>query len=123
MKLLIADDDPTVHVVFTRFLTKNGFEVFHANNGREALAMAQAHRPDIILLDLLMPEMDGRDVCKALKADPGTNLISVVMLTARDQPWDRLLGLELGADEYIEKPCDLFYLDRVVTRIRTRREG
>lgn len=114
MKILIADDDATIHAGFTKFLTKKGFEVLNAYNGKEAKQMAEEQIPDIILLDILMPEMDGRDVCLKLKNDPRTKHIKIIILSSKDQDLDRNLGLKIGADEYIEKPCDLYFLDRVI---------
>ncbi len=117
MKILIADDDRTIHVKFTKPLTKEGFEIFNAYNGSEAVEMAQAHLPDLVLLDLTMPEMDGRDVCKFLKNSPDTKDIKIIMLTAKDEQFDRLLGFELGADEFISKPCSAAYIIRIIQQL------
>lgn len=117
MKILIADDDATIHASFTKPLAQKGFEVFNAYDGKEALRIAEEQLPEIILLDLLMPEMDGRDVCTKLKNNPETKHIFIVMLSSKDQEWDRKLGLTLGAEEYIEKPCDLVFLNLVINKI------
>lgn len=122
MKILIADDDATIHASFTKFLTKKGFEVMSAYDGKEALTIAEKHLPEIVLLDLLMPEMDGRDVCTRLKNNPKTQHIFIIMLSSKDQELDRELGLKLGAEEYIEKPCSLLFLDRVIDRIMRKME-
>ncbi len=111
-KILIADDDRTTHIKFRKFLITNGFEVFNAYDGAAAYSIALEHIPDVLLLDISMPKMDGRDVCKKLKSQPDTSQIKIIMITSRDQHYDRLLGFAVGADEYIEKPCSIYYLER-----------
>lgn len=120
MKILIADDDKTVHAAYTKFLEKSGHEVLHAYDGKEALTTAQEELPNIILLDVMMPEMDGRDVCKKLKESPETTDIPIIMLTSRDSVHDRSLGVKLGVAEYIEKPCNLAFLIRTIEKISRR---
>lgn len=115
-KILVADDDRVTHVKFNKPFTEEGYEVIHAYDGKEALQMAREHMPDLIILDLTMPEMDGRTVCKELKSVPETKDIKIIMLTAKDEQFDRLVGFEMGADEYIGKPCNFMYLNRVVQR-------
>ncbi len=117
MKLLIADDDQTVHASFARKLIEAGFDVLHAYDGQEALQMATEHLPGLILLDVTMPQMDGRTVCRTLKESNKTKHIKIVMLTAKDGQHDRVLGYELGADEYITKPCSINYLQRVIRKL------
>ena len=117
MKLLIADDDRVIHLTFTKPLIKNGFEVLSAFDGQEAMDMAIEHKPDIILLDLTMPKMDGRDICKKLKNSPETRHIKIIMLSGKNEHLDRLLGLELGADDYISKPCSIFHLERAINQL------
>lgn len=116
-KILIADDDRTAHIKFKRFLEKIGFEVLHAYDGTETYTIASQIRPDILLLDISMPQMDGRDICQRLKGDAETRKIRIIMVTGRDSVDDRLLGLKLGADEYIEKPCTPFYLERTIKAV------
>lgn len=111
-KILIADDDRTTHIKFRKFLTTNGFEIFNAYDGAAAYSIAREHIPDVLLLDISMPKMDGRDVCKKLKSQSDTSHIKIIMITSRDQHYDRLLGFAVGADEYIEKPCSIYYLER-----------
>ncbi|MBU0484342.1 MAG: response regulator [Proteobacteria bacterium] len=117
MKILIVDDDRTIHLAYTKPLKKSGHEVLSAYDGPEALEMAVAHQPEIIVLDLTMPGMDGRDICKQLKNAPDTKQIKIIMLTAKDTQHDRLLGVELGADEYLTKPCSIFYLEMAINKI------
>ena len=114
-KLLIADDEKYLHDLLTKVLSGDEFDILHAYDGKETLRLAQEQLPDLILLDVMMPAMDGRDICKKLKNDPETKRIKIIMLTAKDQQHDRILGLQLGADDYIPKPCSMNYL---VRRIR-----
>ncbi len=117
MKILIADDDRTIHASFTKFLSEQGHEVHHAYDAAETLRFALEERPDLILLDITMPAGDGRNICQQLKSSPETAGIKIIMLTARESQHDRTLGLELGADDYITKPCSILYLDRAITKL------
>src|SRR5690606_27554203 len=93
--------------------------VLLASNGPQALDMAREHRPEIILLDVMMPGMDGYEVCRRLKADPATNHIPVVMVTALSEAEDRVRGLDAGAEDFLTKPVDDFLLNsRVNTLMR-----
>jgi DNA-binding response OmpR family regulator len=117
MKILIADDDRTIHITFTKFLTTQGNEVLHAYDAAETLEMTLRERPDLLLLDITMPSGDGRNICQQIKADPETRSIKIIMLTARDSQYDRTLALELGADDFISKPCSIPYLDRAISKV------
>ena len=119
MKILIADDDKIIHISFTKPLVKMGHEVISAYDGEEALAMAQKEKPDLLLLDISMPSMDGRDVCKQLKGADDTKQICIVMLTSKDHQFDRQVGFEMGADDYISKPCSVMYLERLIKKIES----
>jgi two-component system phosphate regulon response regulator PhoB len=103
-KILVADDEPDSLELIGVNLSNAGYEVATATNGREALQLARSGRPQLILLDLMLPEMDGLDVCKVLREEAATAFIPIIMLTARATEIDRVLGLELGADDYITKP-------------------
>ncbi len=103
-RILIADDEADVLRLVSSNLRSAGFEVLQAADGAEALAMARDESPDLIVLDLMMPAMSGTEVCKALKHHPATRDIPIIMLTARAEEIDRVLGLELGADDYVTKP-------------------
>lgn len=116
-KILIADDDRTIHISFTKFLTEQGYEVLHAYDGKEAMALAQEHLPDLMLLDLTMPELDGRTVCQRLKSASQTEHIKIIMLTAKDAQHDITLGYELGADSYVTKPCSIQFLERSLKKL------
>jgi DNA-binding response OmpR family regulator len=122
MKILIADDDRTIHISFAKPLANSGFDILHSYDGLDALRQAQESKPDVILLDLTMPKLDGREICKQLKSSSETKDIIIIMLTAKDQHHDRLLGFELGADEYISKPCSIAFLERIIRKL-TRKKG
>ncbi|MFJ9815809.1 response regulator transcription factor [Streptomyces sp. NPDC101151] len=100
-RILVVDDDPTVAEVVAGYLDRAGFTVDRAADGPAALARAAAHRPDLVVLDLMLPGMDGLQVCRRLRAH---GPVPVVMLTARGDEDDRILGLEVGADDYVTKP-------------------
>jgi DNA-binding response OmpR family regulator len=100
-RVLIVEDDPTVAEVVTRYLEREGFAVESVADGREAIARADARLPDLVVLDIMLPGLDGLEVCRRLRARAP---IPVVMLTARGSEEDRVLGLDLGADDYVSKP-------------------
>ncbi|MER7800014.1 response regulator transcription factor [Streptomyces parvulus] len=100
-RILVVDDDPTVAEVVAGYLERAGHVVDRADDGPTALERAAAHRPDLVVLDLMLPGMDGLEVCRRLRA---TGPVPVVMLTARGDEDDRILGLEVGADDYVTKP-------------------
>lgn len=102
--ILVVDDDPTVAEVVARYLLRAGFTVERAADGRAALERVAANRPDLVVLDLMLPEIDGLEVCRRLRADPAAQGVPVVMLTAKGDEQDRVTGLELGADDYVTKP-------------------
>lgn len=103
-KVLLADDDPSLRRLVGTTLGSQDFELLHAEDGDEALAVARREHPAVILLDVNMPRRNGFEVCRLLKADPETADIRIVMLTARGNDADRQLGREAGADEYFVKP-------------------
>jgi adenylate cyclase len=105
-RVLIADDNPAnVDILQTR-LAVHGYEILTAGDGGEALALAQEKHPDLILLDVMMPKLDGIEVCRRLKADPSLPFMPVILVTARAESRDVVTGLEAGADEYLTKPVD-----------------
>ncbi|MBC8378546.1 MAG: response regulator [Planctomycetes bacterium] len=103
-KILIVEDEEDVLELVRYNLEKNGYLTEAANNGRKALEKARSKSPDLILLDLMLPEVDGLEVCRTVKKDPQTANIPVVMLTAKGTEADIVAGLEMGADDYITKP-------------------
>ena len=100
-RILVVDDEAAVTDLLAYNLRKAGYEVFSAADGREALRLARENKPDLILLDLMIPEIDGLEVCRELRKTSG---VPVIMVTALGEEIDRVVGLELGADDYITKP-------------------
>jgi two-component system response regulator MprA len=112
-RVLVVDDEPAVRESLERALAAEGYSVLLAKDGREALALVAGDRPDLVLLDVLMPALDGLEACRRLRA--AENRVPVLMLTARDDVGDRVAGLDAGADDYLVKP---FALDELLARIR-----
>ncbi|HJS28939.1 MAG TPA: response regulator transcription factor [Anaerolineales bacterium] len=110
--ILVVDDEPKVVQLARDYLEKNGFRVLSADDGPSALALSRRERPDLIVLDLLLPGMDGREVCRELRKTSG---VPIIMLTALSEETDQIVGLELGADDYIVKP---FSPNALVARVR-----
>lgn len=110
MRLLLVEDDVDIQIVARRALKRAGFDVAVAANGAEALGAARAQVPGVIVLDWMMPDMDGPEVCRQLKADPATSGIPVIFLTARSQQVEIARGHALGAAGYIVKPFDALTL-------------
>ena len=102
-KILIVDDDMHIAELVSLYVEKEGFETKEVHDGREAIQMVSAFQPDLILLDLMLPGMDGYQVCAEIRK---TSRVPVIMLTAKGETFDKVLGLELGADDYIVKPFD-----------------
>lgn len=123
-KILVVEDDPDLVELLSFNLKQAGFAVGTAMNGIEALKKARSVCPDIILLDLMLPEMDGFAVCEVLRHDPATATIPVIMITAVSSALARLAGLEAGANDYITKPFNLKHvLSRVTALLAARPVG
>ena len=105
-KILLVEDNKTQARIICDFLGKNGYEVVLAEDGMSAFKRARTESVDVILLDRILPDIDGADVCRWLKLDSNTRLIPIIMLTAKDSVTDRVAGLEAGADVYLPKPFD-----------------
>ncbi len=120
--IMIVDDDMDSLLPLKRSLERENYKVVEACNGQEALQKATALTPDVILLDLMMPGMDGYEVCNRLKGEITSKNTQIIMLTAKDDVRDKVTGLELGADDYVTKP---FNLSELKARIKTalRRTG
>ena len=116
LKILVVDDEPEAVELVEFNLKQAGFDVATAADGAEALKKARLLLPSLIVLDLMLPEVDGMEVCKLLRHDPATAAIPIVMLTAKAAEIDRVLGLELGADDYVTKP---FSPRELVLRIKS----
>jgi DNA-binding response OmpR family regulator len=114
-KILVVDDEPDMVELIETGLTAAGYDVLMADTGAAALQKARALKPQLILLDVMLPELDGLEVCRLLRHDPATRSIPIVMLTARAAEIDRVLGLELGADDYVTKP---FSVRELVLRVK-----
>lgn len=114
-RILVVDDEPDVLQLVQYNLTAADFDVVTASDGMEAVKKARALLPNLIILDLLLPELDGLEVCKLLRRDQNTASIPILMLTAKAAEMDRVLGLELGADDYVTKP---FSPRELVLRVR-----
>lgn len=104
LKILVVDDEPDALEILGFKLKEAGYAPLFAKDGARAISIARDERPALIVLDLMLPEVDGLEVCKILRRDPGTASIPILMLTARAAEMDRVLGLELGADDYVTKP-------------------
>ncbi len=103
-RVLIADDEPNIVASLEFLMEQAGFEVKLAANGQEALELVASFRPDLVLLDVMMPVKNGYEVCQSLKSDPATRGVKVVMLSAKGRDVEVAKGLELGADAYVTKP-------------------
>lgn len=111
-KILIVDDDENICELLRLYLEKDGFETVVANDGEEAVAFAAKYSPDLILLDIMLPKLDGWQVCREIRK---TSETPIIMLTAKGETFDKILGLELGADDYVSKPFDT---KEVIARIK-----
>ena len=114
-KVLIVDDEEHIVELLQFNLVNAGYKVITANNGLDALNKLKENKPDLLLLDLMLPGMDGLDVCKEIKRDKETSKTSIIMLTAKSEELDKILGLELGADDYITKP---FSIRELLARVK-----
>ncbi len=110
-RILVVDDDPNIRELIAETLGGSGYDVLEARDGREALSISEKELPDLIVLDVMMPDLDGMEVCTRLRNDPLTNHIPIVMLTAKGIIEDRIKGIESGADDYITKPFDPLELE------------
>jgi DNA-binding response OmpR family regulator len=117
--ILVVDDEPTLRETLVDALEGEGFRVVAAADGREALTAFRAEKPDLVLLDLMLPELSGIEVCRIIRAESG---VPIVMLTARDSELDKVVGLELGADDYVTKPFSLRELSARVRALFRRSE-
>jgi two-component system, OmpR family, alkaline phosphatase synthesis response regulator PhoP len=115
MHILVAEDDRDIAGLITHYLQKAGWQVHVAATGDDALSYARQQNVDLIVLDVMLPGMSGLEVCRALRADRTTGAVPIIMLTARAEEADRVIGLEIGADDYVAKP---FSPNELVARIR-----
>lgn len=112
--ILVVDDEPEIHTVLGKLLSKEGYNVDSAYSAGEAFQSIAQSRPDLIILDIMMPQVSGIEVCNRLKSDPSTQDILILIVSARDAQEDRIEGLTHGADDYVSKP---FHLRSLVRKI------
>jgi len=115
MKILVAEDDQDIADLIAHYVQKAGWTPLRATAGDDALGLARRELPDMVILDVMLPGMSGLEVCRALRADPRTEAVPIIMVTARGDEPDRIIGLDLGADDYLAKP---FSPNELVARIR-----
>jgi two-component system, OmpR family, response regulator len=117
--ILIVDDEPDIRSILDILLTSKGYSTLQADSGKAALEMVAQHHPDLVLLDIIMTDMDGYQVARQLREDPATRELPIIMISARNEDIDEVLGLELGADDYIRKPFEpVLVLARVKACLR-----
>src|SRR5437773_1045541 len=114
-RILIVEDDPDIAELVSRYLDKAGFQTERVASGRDALKRITAQPPDLLVLDLMLPHVDGLEICRIVRANEKTATVPIIMLTARGDESERIVGLELGADDYVAKP---FSPSELVARVR-----
>jgi DNA-binding response OmpR family regulator len=114
-RILVVEDDPDIAQLAARYFGKAGFTSEIVSSGREAISAITSRPPDVLVLDLMLPQVDGLEICRRVRANPATAAMPIIMLTARGEESDRIVGLELGADDYIAKP---FSPNELVARVR-----
>lgn len=115
-KILIVDDEKDIADLVSYNLEREGFSTIKAFDGGKVLAIVKSQKPDLIILDLMLPGMNGLDICKSIRANPEMAHVPVIMLTAKGDEVDKIIGLEIGADDYITKP---FSIKELIARVRT----
>lgn len=120
--ILVVDDEPEIHTMLGKLLQKEGFSVDHAYHAEEALSLIATKRPELIVLDIMMPRVSGIELCNHLKAKPDTSDILVLIVSARDAQADRIEGLVHGADDYVAKPFHLRSLMRKIEHMLAKRK-
>jgi len=114
-RVLVVEDDPDIAQLVAHYLEKAGFSTELVANGREALGAIAARPPDVLILDLMLPQVDGLEICRVVRGNTATAAVPIIMLTARAEESDRIVGLEIGADDYLAKP---FSPNELVARVR-----
>ena len=122
-RILVIEDEADIRQILTYNLGQAGHEMLPAERGEAGLALARERRPDLVLLDLMLPDMSGLDVCRKLKGDPVSRHIPVIILTARSEEIDRVVGFELGADDYVVKPFSVRELSLRIQAVLRRAQG
>lgn len=120
-KVLVVEDDQAISEILVYNLEKAGFDVFKSSDGRDGLNQAQLRLPDLIILDVMLPVMDGTEVCRRLRAQPETATATIIMLTAKSEESDQLIGFSVGADDYVTKPFSVrVLLERIKALLRRK---
>jgi phosphate regulon transcriptional regulator PhoB len=114
-KIMIVDDEQDIVELLSYNLEKEGFSIVKAYDGEAALGLVRSEKPDLMILDLMLPKMNGLDVCKSIRRNPETATLPIIMLTAKGDEIDKIIGLEVGADDYITKP---FSIKELIARVR-----
>ncbi len=122
-KILVVDDEEHIVMILKDSLEFSGFQVVTAYNGVEALERVESDHPDLIVLDIGMPKLDGWEVCRRLKSEEKTKNIPIIILTAYAQASDQRKGAQLGADRFVTKPCDLTYLVEEINTLLARKKS
>lgn len=122
-KILVVDDEPEIHTVLGKILSKEGYTIESSYSAEEAFASIALSRPDLVILDIMMPKVSGIDVCNKLKNDPSTKDIAILIVSARDAQDDRIEGLTHGADDYVSKPFHLKSLVRKIEHMLMKKDG
>jgi DNA-binding response OmpR family regulator len=123
IKVLVVDDEKDIAALVRHHLEREGFQCLQAGDGPTALRLTRQHRPDLLILDLMLPGLDGLEVCRQLRRDAGTARIPILMLTAKAEEVERVVGLEVGADDYVVKPFSPRELVARVKAILRRAQG
>lgn len=116
-KILVVDDSPTERLALNDVLTRNGYNVITAENGEQAIARSEADKPDLILMDVVMPNLNGYQATRQISKDPSTSHIPVVLVTTKDQETDRVWGMRQGAKAYVTKPINEAELTETINGI------
>lgn len=122
-KILVVDDEEHIVMILKDSLEFSGFQVVTAYNGEEALDRVAQDHPDLVVLDIGMPKLDGWEVCRRLKSDEATKNIPIIILTAYAQASDQRKGAQLGADRFVTKPCDLTYLVEEINTLLAKKKA
>lgn len=124
IKILVVDDEPDIIQFIEYNLLKEGFQVFTASNGKEAIEKTKSENPDLLILDIMMPEMDGVEVCRQLRSDSNLEHILITFLTARSEDYSQIAALDIGGDDYITKPIrPRLLISRIKALLRRRNRG
>src|SRR6202167_959646 len=119
-KIVLIEDDPDLYTLIQYNLEKEGFTLAGSQTGKGAIELCRRERPDLVILDIMLPDSDGLDICKGIRAHPELQHIPVIFLTARASETDRIVGLELGANDYIVKP---FFVRELIARVKIHFRG